>query len=51
MADGRHLGKIENSPYLSLGLTDVDEMWHSAYACSSTLFEPLQISKRNFKNP
>jgi len=29
MADGRHLGKIEKSPYLGRGLSDVDEIWHS----------------------
>jgi len=27
MADGRHLGKIEKSPYLSNGLTDRLEIW------------------------
>jgi len=29
MADGRQLGKIEKSPYLSNGLTDRREIWHS----------------------
>jgi len=28
MADSRHLGKIEKSPYLSDGLTDRHEIWH-----------------------
>jgi len=28
MADGRHLGKIEKSPYLGRGLTDFDKIWH-----------------------
>jgi len=28
MADGRHLGKIEKSPYLGCGLTDFDQIWH-----------------------
>jgi len=28
MADGRHLGKIDKSPYLSTGLTDHHEIWH-----------------------
>jgi len=27
MADGRHLGKIEKSPYLSNSLTDRREVW------------------------
>jgi len=27
MADGRHLGKIEKSPYLGHGSTDIDEIW------------------------
>jgi len=27
MADGRHLGKIEKSPYLRKGLTDLRETW------------------------
>jgi len=28
MADGRHLEKLENRPYLSNGLTDQHEIWH-----------------------
>ena len=28
MADGRHLGKVEKSPYLRNGLTDRHEIWH-----------------------
>jgi len=30
MADGRHLGKIEKSPYLGRGLSDFDEILHDA---------------------
>ena len=26
--DGRHLGKIEKSPYLSDGSTDFDRIWY-----------------------
>ena len=29
IADGRHLGKIEKSPYLGNGLTDRHEILHS----------------------
>ena len=28
MADGRHLGKIEKSPYLSCNSSNFDEIWH-----------------------
>jgi len=28
MADGRHIAKIEKSPYLSNGLIDRREVWH-----------------------
>jgi len=28
MADGRHLGKIEKSSYLSNGSTDRRKIWH-----------------------
>jgi len=31
MADDRHLGKIEKSPYLSNGLTDRREIWRWRY--------------------
>jgi len=27
MANGRYLEKIEKSPYLSNGVTDLDEVW------------------------
>jgi len=29
MADGRHLGKIEKSLYLSRGLSDFEKIWHA----------------------
>jgi len=28
MADGRHVKKIEKSPYLSRSTSDFDEIWH-----------------------
>ena len=45
MADGRHLGKIEKSLYLSRGLTDFDEIWHTDGVRPSWPFRPLKISK------
>jgi len=45
MADGRHLGKIEKSPYLGRSLTDFDEIWHGDAVPPSGLFGPLQRSK------
>ena len=49
VADGRHLGKIGKSPYLSHGTSDFDEIWHSGAVWPSLPFWPLKIW--NFKNP
>ena len=40
MADGRHLGKIEKSPYLSRGSNDIDEIG------TMMQFDPLNCSDR-----
>jgi len=51
MADSRHLGKIEKSPYLGRGLSDFDEIWHNDEFLM-TQFDPLDRSDhKNFKNP
>jgi len=43
-ADSRHLGKIENSPYLGRGLTDFNRMWHGDAVRPSRAVGPLKIS-------
>ena len=55
MADGRHLGKIEKSPYLSNGLTDRHKLWHcdaktklSLHFCASEVFDILALYKADY---
>jgi len=49
MADGHRLENIEKLSYLGLGLTDVDEIWHSD-AVRPFLSRPtVKISKKNKK--
>jgi len=43
MADGRHLGKIENSPYLCRDLTDLDQIWHGSAARPSSTVRLLKM--------
>jgi len=49
MADGRHRGKIEKSPYFGCDLTDFDQIWHGDAVRSSWAVRLLNIL--NFKNP
>jgi len=50
MADGRHLEKIEQSPYLINHLIDFDEIWHGDASGTPTANQPsLKFPK--FQNP
>ena len=47
MADSRHIGKIEKSPYLSNGLTDRHEIWHGYTVWPSS---PLNFRKSKIQD-
>jgi len=49
MANGRHIGKIEKSPYLSNGLADCHEIWHDDAYWPSPFHWPLKIW--TYENP
>jgi len=42
-ADGRHLEKLQKSPYLSNGSTDLDEIWQDYAHWASEAYQLLRI--------
>ena len=44
MEDGRHLEKIETSPYISNGLANLDEIWQYDTERVPQAYEPLKCT-------
>jgi len=51
MADGRHLGKIQKTPYLGRGLTDFDEIWQAGAVRPVTNLRSKEIQDGGGRHP